>query len=172
MAASPGCFLVSHWTLALCSRVIRILPIVCCLTHLTDSHNSNASRNLGAQTFAGVHICVPGWRRHRRHWCIHQLFAGRFQDHGAYRKWRVHLRIGSGPRGRQRDRDDQRRQPAQQATTITNLATTTLYRKALSARGEPAAAAAAALQKKKAHRRRVCSIGIAAVDELQGVDFE
>ena len=36
----------------------------------------------------------PGWRRQSRHWCIHQLFAGRFQDNGAYRKWRVHLRRG------------------------------------------------------------------------------
>ena len=33
----------------------------------------------------------PGWRRQSRHWCVHQLFAGRFQDHGAYHKWRVHL---------------------------------------------------------------------------------
>ena len=33
----------------------------------------------------------PGWRRLRRQWCIHQLFAGRFQDDGAYRKWRVNL---------------------------------------------------------------------------------
>ena len=40
-----------------------------------------------------------GWRRHRRQWCIHQLFAGHFQDDGAYHKWRVHLRFaqkGSG----------------------------------------------------------------------------
>ena len=36
----------------------------------------------------------PGWRRQSRHWCIHQLFAGRFQDDGAYHKWRVHLRRG------------------------------------------------------------------------------
>ena len=35
----------------------------------------------------------PGWRRLSRQWCIHQLFAGRFQDDGAYRKWRVHLRV-------------------------------------------------------------------------------
>ena len=33
----------------------------------------------------------PGWRRLRRQWCVHQLFAGRFQDHGAYQKWRVVL---------------------------------------------------------------------------------
>ena len=33
----------------------------------------------------------PGWRRLRRQWCIHQLFAGRFQDDGAYHKWRVNL---------------------------------------------------------------------------------
>ena len=33
----------------------------------------------------------PGWRRLHRQWCIHQLFAGRFQDDGAYHKWRVHL---------------------------------------------------------------------------------
>ena len=33
----------------------------------------------------------PGWRRHRRQWCIGKLFAGHFQDDGAYHKWRVHL---------------------------------------------------------------------------------
>ena len=33
----------------------------------------------------------PGWRRLSRQWCIHQLFAGRFHDDGAYRKWRVYL---------------------------------------------------------------------------------
>ena len=32
-----------------------------------------------------------GWRRLSRQWCVHQLFAGRFQDHGAYRRWRVNL---------------------------------------------------------------------------------
>ena len=32
-----------------------------------------------------------GWRRLSRQWCVHQLFAGRFQDHGAYHQWRVHL---------------------------------------------------------------------------------
>ena len=31
----------------------------------------------------------PGWRRHRRQWCVHQLFAGHFQDNRAYQKWRV-----------------------------------------------------------------------------------
>ena len=36
----------------------------------------------------------PGWRRLRRQWCVHQLFAGRFQDDGAYHKWRVHLWCG------------------------------------------------------------------------------
>ena len=36
----------------------------------------------------------PGWRRHRRQWCIGKLFAGHFQDDGAYHKWRVHLRRG------------------------------------------------------------------------------
>ena len=35
-----------------------------------------------------------GWRRHSRKWCIHQLFAGRFQDDGAYHRWRVHLWCG------------------------------------------------------------------------------
>ena len=34
-----------------------------------------------------------GWRRHSRQWCIHQLFAGHFQDDGAYHKWRVILTI-------------------------------------------------------------------------------
>ena len=39
----------------------------------------------------------PGWRRHRRQWCVHQLFAGRFVDNGVYQKWRVNLRFGTGP---------------------------------------------------------------------------
>ena len=47
-------------------------------------------KHLQACTF----VFDPGWRRHRREWCIHQLFAGRFQDDGAYHKWRVHLWCG------------------------------------------------------------------------------
>ena len=48
----------------------------------------------------------PGWRRHRREWCVHQLFAGRFQDYGAYQKWRVHLWRRRAVRVRRRRRRD------------------------------------------------------------------
>ena len=50
------------------------------------------------KTWLHTHLCAltfafdRGWRRHRRQWCVHQLFAGRFQGNsGAYQKWRVGL---------------------------------------------------------------------------------
>ena len=54
-----------------------------CIMHQT----SWVHRHLQACNF----VFDPGWRRQSRQWCVHQLFAGRFQDHGAYRKWRVDL---------------------------------------------------------------------------------
>ena len=61
-------------------------------------------RHLQAYNF----VFDPGWRRLHRQWCIHQLFAGRFQDDGAYHKWRVHLwrRRAVRVRRRRRRRDD------------------------------------------------------------------
>ena len=92
--------LVSYRTLARCSRVLRSkhLKLVVvgsssacdiCIMH----QPSWVHRHLQACNF----VFEPGWRRQRRHWCVHQLFAGRFQDDGAYRKWRVNLRFGAGP---------------------------------------------------------------------------
>jgi len=54
-----------------------------CIMHQTNW----VHRHLQACNF----VFDPGWRRLHRQWCIHQLFAGRFQDDGAYRKWRVTL---------------------------------------------------------------------------------
>ena len=58
-----------------------------CIMHQT----SWVHRHLQACNF----VFDPGWRRLHRQWCIHQLFAGRFQDNGAYRKWRVNLVTGT-----------------------------------------------------------------------------
>ena len=55
-----------------------------CIMHQT----SWVHRHLQACNF----VFDPGWRRLSRQWCIHQLFAGHFQDDGAYHKWRVNLR--------------------------------------------------------------------------------
>ena len=62
------------------------------LTHcIIQMHQETwVHRHLQACNF----VFDPGWRRLHRQWCIHQLFAGRFQDDGAYHKWRVHLRRG------------------------------------------------------------------------------
>ena len=69
-----------------------LLLIVCSSIHLRHSHNTNASRTWVHRHLQACNFVFdPGWRRLHRQWCIHQLFAGRFQDDGAYHKWRVHL---------------------------------------------------------------------------------
>ena len=86
------CLLVSYRTLGLARGSRRLITHRGSSIHLTICiiqmrQETWVHRHLQACNF----VFDPGWRRLSRQWCIHQLFAGRFQDDGAYHKWRVHL---------------------------------------------------------------------------------